>query len=86
MKKVNAIEVANAIYLDGYRLRIAFTDGKEKEVDFSAFILGNKREALAKYKSSAHFKRFRIEEGNIVWGKNWDLVFPVHELYRGAVR
>lgn len=85
MKKVNAIEVANAVYLDGYRLRIAFTDGKEKEVDFSTFILGNQKQALAKYKNSAFFKKFRIEQGNIVWGKNWDLIFPVQELYKGVV-
>ncbi len=85
MNKINVIQVKNATYLDGFRLRVAFTDGKEKIVDFSKFINTNNKEALAKYKTSLHFKKFKIEQGNIVWGKNWDLIFPVQELYRGRI-
>ena len=85
MNKTNAIQVKNATYLDGYRLRVAFTDGKEKVVDFSTFITTNNKETLAKYKTSLYFKKFKIEHGNIVWGKNWDLIFPVQELYRGRI-
>ena len=31
------------------------------------------------------FKQFKIESGNLVWGKNWDLIFPVNQLYRGTI-
>jgi hypothetical protein len=30
--------------------------------------------------------RFKIEDGNIVWGKNWDLIFPAHELHAGKIK
>ena len=85
MNKTDVIEVKTATYIDGYRLRIAFSNGKEKIVDFSDFISANNKEALSKYKNSSHFKKFKVEQGNIVWGKTWDMVFPVHELYRGRI-
>ena len=38
-----------------------------------------------KYLDPRKFSRFAIENGNIVWGKNWDLIFPVEQLHAGAV-
>ena len=32
-----------------------------------------------------NFRRFEIEDGNIVWGKSWDLVFPVEQLHAGVI-
>lgn len=29
------------------------------------------------------FRTFKIVEGNIVWGDDWDLIFPMEKLYRG---
>ena len=26
-----------------------------------------------------------IENGNIVWGKNWDLMVPIEQLYSGSL-
>ena len=33
------------------------------------------------YAQPNKFKRFSVEKGNIVWGKNWDLVFPLTDIY-----
>ena len=33
----------------------------------------------------AERSRFTIDNGNIVWGKNWDLIFPVEHLYSGRI-
>jgi hypothetical protein len=38
-----------------------------------------------KYKKPENFKRFKIENGNIVWGKDWDMIFPVYDLYTGKI-
>lgn len=27
----------------------------------------------------------QIEHGNIVWGKNWDMIFPIEQLHKGVV-
>ena len=80
------IEVKNATYLDGYRLSIAFTNGKNKVVDFTQFIINTNKQALTKYKDVSNFKKFKIEHGNVVWGRNWDLIFPIHQLYQGKLQ
>lgn len=85
MAVITNIEVKNASYLDGYRLSVFFNNGKNTVVDFSHFLTHNNKESLSKYKVLSNFKKFKIEEGNIVWGKNWDLIFPVHELYSGRI-
>ena len=36
-----------------------------------------------KYLDSDMFRTFKIVEGNIVWGDDWDLIFPMEKLYRG---
>ncbi len=79
------IEVKNATHLDGYRLSITFNDGKNKVVDFSQFIIHTNKQALTKYKEVSNFKKFKIEHGNLVWGRNWDLIFPIHQLYQGKI-
>jgi len=38
-----------------------------------------------KYLDERKFRQFKIEDGNIVWGKNWDLIFPIEQLYRGHI-
>ncbi len=85
MPRTLSIEVKKATYLDGYKISILFNDGKNKVVDFSDFISHNNKVALAKYKNLTTFKKFKIVDGNLVWGKDWDLIFPVWELYRGKI-
>ncbi|MBC7937098.1 MAG: DUF2442 domain-containing protein [Rhizobacter sp.] len=86
MSVSNDIAIQNAAYLDGYRISILFNNGKNKIVDFSPFVTNNNKAALSKYKILSNFKKFEIGEGNIVWGKNWDLIFPVYELYQGKIK
>lgn len=38
-----------------------------------------------KYLDPRKFSRFTIENGNIVWGKNWDFVFPMEQLHAGRI-
>ncbi len=85
MSNENKIEVIKATYVDGYRLSIVFNDGKESVVDFSEFITSSTKASLQKYKELDNFKGFKIEEGNVIWGKDWDLIFPVDELYNGKI-
>ena len=81
----SSLEVKNATYLDGYRLSIMFNNGKNKVVDFSHFLENNRKEVFSKYKDVSNFKKFKIEDGNLVWGRNWDLIFPIDNLYKGRI-
>lgn len=60
-------------------------------------IFGNKQEFLLFFSTEIwslldflildprKFNRFSIENGNIVWGKNWDLMFPIEQLHDGVL-
>lgn len=83
---MNTMEVANAKYLSGYKVLIRFSDKTEKEIDFEPFLNHNPHPQYDKYRQISRFRKFKVERGNIVWGKDWDLIFPVQELYEGKVR
>lgn len=79
--------VKSAKYDDDYILLISFSNGVEKRVDFSLFMDSiSEASYLKKYKNRNKFKDFKIEEGNVVWGKDWDLIFPVSHLYSGKIK
>ena len=80
------IVVNNAEYLHDNTLRVTFSDGYTSEVDFSGFFESNTMPYLKKYKSQQNFKKFNIEDGNVVWGKDWDLIFPIEQLYAGKIK
>jgi hypothetical protein len=83
--KIMDINVNSATYDGDYALLILFSDGMQKRVDFSPFIESIQASYLKKYKNPDKFKDFKIESGNVVWGKDWDLIFPVKQLYSGKV-
>jgi len=85
MSKNNSISVVSAQYIEDYKVRIMFSDHTWQAVDFKPFLFAYNRGYYDKYRKPATFKQFKIEEGNIVWGKNWDLLFPVEELYKAKI-
>lgn len=58
--------------LDGYRLRLTFTDGLVREVDLSHDLWGPMAEPL---KDPAYFRQVRVdpELGTVVWPNGFDL-------------
>jgi hypothetical protein len=79
------IKIDHASFVEGYKLSVTFNTGEIKIVDFGNFITENKFPFLTKYKEQKYFKNFKIEEGNIVWGKDWDLIFPIKQIYNGRI-
>jgi hypothetical protein len=79
------ISVKEANYIDGFKVEILFTDDKKSVIDFSIFFLNHSHPQYNKYKNPENFKKFKIENGNIVWGKNWDMIFPVYDLYNEKI-
>jgi hypothetical protein len=79
------INVVNAEYVESYKLEILFSNDKKKLVDFSVFLETHSHPQYNKYKKENNFKKFKIENGNVVWGKDWDMIFPVDDLYKGKL-
>lgn len=80
-KKDINFNIENALYLNNYTLLVTFTSGEKKEVDFSPALEKYAKGFYAKYKKLNNFKKFKIENQNIVWGKDWDLIFPPENVY-----
>ena len=82
---MKTISILKATHLSGYKIKLLFNDNSERVIDFENFLANNSHPQYNKYKKPSMFKKFKIEMGNIVWGKDWDLVFPVYNLFKGKV-
>ena len=82
---MESIIVRDAKYKEDYLLEIIFADNKKKIVDFGEFLQTHSHPQYNRYKKIENFKKFKIENGNVVWGKNWDMIFPVYDLYKGKI-
>jgi hypothetical protein len=78
------IKIALAEYVGGYRLHLMFSDGHEQTVDFGPFLKGSLHPEIRKYLKSETFRRFRVDNGELMWG-DFDLIFPVMDLYTNSV-
>jgi len=83
---IKTIKIVKATYVEGYKVELQFNDKTIQIVDFENFLLKHPHPVHDKYKDIRLFKQFEIELGNIVWGENWDLIFPITQLYRGVIK
>ncbi len=78
------ISVASAVLIGDYLLRVHFEDGTSRDVDFGAFLRKSLHPNIRKWLDPAAFSTFRVEYGDLVWG-DYELCFPVADLYRGVI-
>jgi hypothetical protein len=79
----NIITIIDATYETGLSLRILFSDGTERIIDFSEFLSKHPHPQYDRFAKPSNFKKFTIRNGNVIWGKHADLIFPVGALYLG---
>ena len=78
------LEVTDAKYVSGHRIRLTFNDGTVREVDFGPFLAKARNPDTTDYRDLEKFKTFRIEDGDLVWG-DFQMIFPIMDLYRGTI-
>ena len=64
------IRVLSATYVRAYQLRLTFSDGAAKTVDFSRWLHGEIFKPLA---SKKEFKRFFVSGGTVCWPNGADI-------------
>ena len=64
---------------------LQFSDKTTRRVDIGDFIRRHPHPQYNKYLDERLFNTFQIEDGNIVWGEDWDLIFPIEQLHKGVV-
>jgi hypothetical protein len=81
---IESLNIREAEYLSGYKLRLVFSDGTTRLMDFEPFLRRAQNPDLAQYRQLRRFKAFHLYYGNLMWG-DYEMIFPVTDLYRGAI-
>jgi hypothetical protein len=81
---LNQLKIDSAKYLADYVIRIKFSDGKEKLVDFKPFLSKSLHPSIAAYLDEKKFSNFSLIDGNLNWN-DFDLIFPLADLYTGQI-
>ena len=71
------IQIVRAEYIGDVTLRIFFSDNTERVIDPTT----QPHPQHNSFLEPKNFKQFTIEHSNVVWGKNWDMIFPIEDLY-----
>jgi len=79
------ITIDTAKYVKPLSVELHFSDGQVQVVNVGEFIKSHPHPQYNSYLDEQKFKTFKLESGNIVWGKNWDLIFPIENLYYGKL-
>jgi hypothetical protein len=77
------LKIVEAKYAGKHSVWMRFNDGVERTIDFGRFLKEHPHPQYNRYWNTKQFQSFQIENGNLVWGKNWDLIFPMDALHRG---
>lgn len=77
------LSIVSAKYVAPLSVELEFNDGVVKRVDVGTFIRNHPHPQYNAYLDEKKFKRFKLEMGNVVWGRNWDLIFAISALYEG---
>lgn len=78
------LEITEAKYVSGYKLRLVFNDGTTRVMDFEPFLRRAQNPDLTQYRQSRKFKSFRLHYGNLMWG-DYEMLFPITDLHRGEI-
>ena len=80
MERIYITKAENAGNL---KVCLTFSDDTQQTIDVGGFIRNHPHPQYNKYLDPNLFRTFVIDDGNIVWGEDWDLIFPVENLYNG---
>ena len=81
----NQLKIDSAKYLSDFAIRIKFSDGNEKLVDFKPFLSKSLHPSIKKYLDENKFSNFSLTDGNLNWN-DYDLIFPISDLYSGQIK
>ncbi len=78
------VRITGVRHVSGYKLGLRFSDGHVSTVDFEPFLKGSMHLSIRAYLDPRRFKKFTLEHGVLHWN-DFDLVFPMADLYEGRI-
>jgi len=79
--KEKVISVKAAKYVKDFLIAITFNTGEERLIDFLPLFHDYVKGTNLRYFSISNFKKFKVQNGNIFWGQNEDIIFSIDKLY-----
>lgn len=71
------------VYLKDFEILLYFNNSEQRIVNFLP-LFSKLSGTYIKYSLPGNFKKFFVKNGNIYWGKDEDVIFPVAGLYTGV--
>ena len=78
------INIVRAEQVSGYKLKLYFSDGAERVIDFEPFLRGSRNPMINKYLDPKKFANFKLEYGDLIWD-DYGLCFPIADLYENRI-
>jgi hypothetical protein len=78
------LKIIKAEYIEDYKIRLVFSDGKENTVDFQSFLRQAQNPMTRKFLDINEFKKFKIEYGDLLWN-DYEMCFPIIDLYEDNI-
>jgi hypothetical protein len=78
------ITIDKAEYVGGYIINVKFSDGVERNIDFSTFLQNAKNPMTKKYLDKELFQSFSVEFGDLIWN-DYEMCFPLWDLHEGRI-
>jgi hypothetical protein len=72
-----SLVITSARYVQDFLIAITFSNGKTRLVDFLPLFQKHVKGDNLKYFAPQNFKKFIVKNGNIYWGKDEDVIFPL---------
>ncbi len=78
------LEITEAKFVSGYKIRLTFNDGTKRVMDFEPFLRRAQNPMLTQYRQLKKFRSFHLEQGDLMWG-DFEMIFPITDLHRGEI-
>jgi hypothetical protein len=78
------ISIKKADYIGEYKINLTFSDGVERSIDFSNFLISAKNPMTKKYLDKQLFEKFSVDYGDIIWN-DYEMCFPIWDLHEGNI-
>lgn len=78
------IDIVRVEKVSDYKLKLYFSDGTKRIVDFGPFLRGSRNPMIQAYLDPKKFANFKLEYGELVWD-DYGLCFPIADLYENRI-
>lgn len=75
-------KVKSAQYKGDYMIRIIFSDGLVRMINFKPYLESAQNPSIREYLNEKKFSEFKIIDGNLNW-HDYELIFPLSDLRKG---